>query len=107
DFADGDTPIEGSAPSVSRSVVLSAFLSGVVRGELRTCPLHGFDAKSDRTGKTLCIDTVAAIVNGYGTSTMTWKGNEEDEKTLVTKLRAGETAVHIGNVNMIPDSADL
>src|SRR5690606_14135287 len=46
------------ASEADRSVALSAFLTGLVRRSLRTAPLHGFDAPTAGTGKSLLAETV-------------------------------------------------
>ena len=84
----------------SRSVVISAVLSGVIRGELRTCPLHGFSAPVAGTGKTKLAEYVAAIVTGAMPNMISHTAyDEEMEKRLFAILLRGCALVNIDNVS--------
>lgn len=90
-----DFPFVGDA---DRSVALSAVLTGLVRRSLRTAPLHGFDAPTAGTGKSLLAETVGVIVTGHRPAAMSQgKSEEEDEKRLSTLLRAGDPILLIDN----------
>jgi hypothetical protein len=54
----------------SRAVALSALLTAVVRGSLRTAPLHGFDAPTAGTGKSLLAEMVGLLSMGVKTPAM-------------------------------------
>jgi len=82
----------------SKSVVLSMFLSGVCRGELRTCPLHGVSAPTPGTGKTKLIDMAGLLVTGTKPSHATHSpSSEEMEKRLVSILRCGDQVINLDN----------
>ena len=84
----------------SRSVVLSAVLSGIIRGELRTCPLHGFSAPIAGTGKTKLAEYVAAIVIGAMPNMISHSASDEEmEKRLFAILLRGCPLVSIDNVS--------
>lgn len=89
---------EGAHPSAARSVVLSAVLTGLVRRTLRTAPMHGIDAPEMGTGKSLITETIATILSGrVPAHTTQGKSPEEDEKRLVSVLRAGDPMLVIDN----------
>lgn len=82
----------------SRSVAMSAGLTAMIRGSIRTAPLHGFDAPTMATGKSLCCDWVGLIKTGQTPPAMSQgKSAEEDEKRLSAVLYAGDTMILIDN----------
>lgn len=82
----------------SRSVALSAILSGLVRRTLRTVPLHAFDAPTAGTGKSYLADTVGILMTGSKPAAMSQgKSAEEDEKRLAAVLRTGDPVLLIDN----------
>ncbi len=90
---------EGRKPSASRSVLLSAWLSGCVRRTLRTVPLHAIDAPTMGTGKSKIADIVSIILTGRPANVMSQGGSEEeDEKRLFATLWAGDQVISIDNI---------
>lgn len=82
----------------SRSVALSAILTALVRGSLRTSPLHGFDAPTAGTGKSLLAELPGLIATGVKPPALSQgKSEEEDEKRLSTVLFAGDPTIHLDN----------
>jgi hypothetical protein len=90
---------EGLKPSSSRSVVLSAFLTGLMRRTLRSAPLHAIDAHEKGTGKSLIADIVAILLTGRCATVMS-QGHDsvEDQKRLFSVLRQGDPVLVIDNV---------
>lgn len=89
---------KGIKVSPSRSVALSAMLSALIRTALRTVPLHGFDAPTAGTGKSILAETAALLVAGCKPASMSQgKSPEEDEKRLSTALHAGDQVIMIDN----------
>lgn len=87
----------------ARSVALSGMIAAVIRGELRTCPLHEIDAPAAGTGKTKLAEIIGIMGTGVPPSGVTHSADgEENEKRLVSILRTGDPVVLIDNV-----SADL
>ncbi len=85
--------------SPSRSVMLSAVLTGVVRRTLHSAPIHGTSAPTMGTGKTLAMDVVSLIVTGRLTTAMSQGANEEeDEKRLFSVLLQNDQVLLIDNV---------
>jgi hypothetical protein len=85
--------------SASRSVMLSAVLTALVRRTLPTAPMHGVSAPTPGTGKTLAIQVVSMIAMGRAITAMSQGANgEEDEKRLFSVLMQGDQMVAIDNV---------
>ena len=81
------------------SVALSGVLSAVVRGQLRTCPLHALDAPAAGTGKTKIAEIIGIIATGVPPSGIAYsRQGDENEKRLVSILRAGDPVILIDNV---------
>jgi len=82
----------------ARSVALSLLLTGLVRSSLRTAPLHGIDAPTAGTGKSLLAEMAGLLATGVRPAAMSQgKTIEEDEKRLSTVLFAGDPVIHIDN----------
>jgi hypothetical protein len=94
--------VEENNPEVSpsRSVVLAAIMTSLVRRILRTAPLTIFDAPTRASGKTLLSDIVSYIAIGRTAPAMTWTGSEEENrKRLHAALITGELLVQIDNIS--------
>lgn len=86
--------VDGEATSVA----LSAFLTGLVRRNLRAAPLHAFDAPTAGTGKSLLSELVGIVMTGQTPSMMSQgKTSEEDEKRLSAVLMTGDPLIVIDN----------
>lgn len=82
----------------AKSVALSAMLTGLVRPSLRTSPLHGFDAPTAGTGKSLLAEIPGLLAMGVKPPAMSQgKTPEEDEKRLSTILHAGDPVILVDN----------
>lgn len=87
------------ADGPSRSVALSAMLSSLVRVNLRTVPLHAFDAPTAGTGKSMLAEMSGLLSMGQRPPAMSQgKSAEEDEKRLSTVLHAGDPVILIDNI---------
>jgi hypothetical protein len=98
----GDFPFVADGPkgkSASRSVMLSAMLTALVRRSLRSAPMHGFSAPTPGTGKTLAVQVAAVIATGHEVTAMSQGANaEEDEKRIFSVLMQGDQVVLVDNV---------
>ncbi len=84
--------------AAAKSVALSALLTALVRVNLRTAPLHGFDAPTAGTGKSLLAEMAGLLAMGFRPPALSQgKTAEEDEKRLATVLFAGDPVIHIDN----------
>ena len=82
----------------AKSVALSAMLTALIRSSLRTSPLHGFDAPTAGTGKSLLAEIPGLLATGIKPPSMSQgKTEEEDEKRLSTILHAGDPVILIDN----------
>ncbi|MDO8795202.1 MAG: hypothetical protein Q7J25_11340 [Vicinamibacterales bacterium] len=91
----------------AKAVALSALLTGLVRVSLRTAPLHGYDAPTAGTGKSLLAEMVGLLATGNRPPALSQgKSEEEDEKRLSTILFAGDPVIHIDNCER-PISGDF
>ena len=93
-------PLRGFAfvNAAARSVALSAMLTALVRLALRAAPLHGFDAPTAGTGKSLLAEVVGLLATGARPAAMSQgKCEAEDEKRLSTVLSTGDPIIHIDN----------
>ncbi len=82
----------------AKSVALSALLTALIRVSLRTSPLHGYDAPTAGTGKSLLAEMAGLLATGFRPPALSQgKSDEEDEKRLSTILFAGDPIIHIDN----------
>ena len=97
-------PFEGEG---SLSVVLSAMLSGIIRHEMRTCPLHAFSAPEAGTGKSKLTEIVSIVVTRVSVNIITYtRDQDEMEKRIDSILMRGQRLVNIDNVDtMLGDKA--
>lgn len=93
-------PDEGSRPSRARSVVLSAWLTGLMRRTLKAAPMHAFDAVSPGTGKSLLVRILCLVLYGREASPMPWVGSEEEQrKRIMSALMAGRQVLFFDNID--------
>jgi len=91
----------GSFPFVTpadRSVALSAILTTLIRRSLPTAPLHGFNAPTAGTGKSMLVDLASIIATSRPAPVIAQgKSEEEMEKRLGSALIAGDVLIAIDN----------
>lgn len=81
-----------------RSVALSAILTTLIRRSLPTAPLHGFNAPTAGTGKSMLVDIASLIVTARPAPVIAQgKSEEEMEKRLGAALIAGDVLIAIDN----------
>ena len=86
--------------AVSKAVALSGIMTAVLRGALPTAPMHVFRAHAAGTGKSLLVDTAAAISTGRLCPVIAaGRSEEETEKRLGALLREGAAIISLDNVN--------
>lgn len=92
----------------SKSVALSAILTGLVRKSLRTAPLHGFTAPKMASGKSLLADTTGLIATGKPNCAIPQAENEsEEKKRLLAVLAEGDPIICYDNIERPFGSAAL
>ncbi|MFC0202070.1 PriCT-2 domain-containing protein [Paracoccus rhizosphaerae] len=81
-----------------RSVALSGILTALVRRSLPTAPLHGFNAPTAGTGKSMLVDLASQIATARPAPVIAQgKSEEEMEKRLGAALIAGDVLIAIDN----------
>jgi hypothetical protein len=89
------------ADDASKSVVIAAILTALVRRVLPTAPLFALDAPTAGTGKSLIAETIGIIATGTKPALMAQgKNPEEDEKRLSSVLMAGDAVIVIDNCEL-------
>lgn len=91
-----DFPFENKE---SRSVSISAILTGLIRKSIRTAPLHGYTAPKMGTGKSLLADIVGLIATGQTNTVIPHAENEaEEKKRLLAVLSEGDPIICFDNI---------
>jgi hypothetical protein len=91
-----------------RSALAAAILTGVQRRLLGACPLFGFTAPAQRTGKSLLAEAAAIIATGKPAPAMAVSGEREEiRKAVASALREGHQIVNLDNVEHPLASPDL
>jgi hypothetical protein len=81
-----------------RAVALSGMLTAAIRRSLPSAPLHGFNAPTAGSGKSLLVDIASMIVSGRPAAVIAQgKTEEEMEKRLCAALIAGDPLISIDN----------
>lgn len=92
----------------SKSVAISAILTGLIRKSLRTAPLHGFTAPKMGTGKSLLANVAALITTGKTPCMLPQAPDEtEEQKRLLAVLSEGDSIVCYDNIERPFGSATL
>ena len=87
------------ADEASRSVVVAAFITGLVRRSLRSAPLFAFSAPKMASGKTLLASCAGYIATGRAPAMMTQGDDFESErKRLFALLLEGVPIIVIDNL---------
>lgn len=82
----------------SRSVALSGILTALIRPSLSSAPLHGYNAPTAGSGKSLLVDVVSVIATGRETAVLAQGSTpEEFEKRLGAAFLAGDETISIDN----------
>lgn len=95
--------------ALDRSVVLSAFLTAVVRPTLDKAPIFCFDAPTQGSGKTYLAECIGIVATGSAPSiTPAIQGNEaEIQKTLLAMLMNGASTIIWDNIMGAFNSATM
>ena len=94
-----ETDERGVVKSAARSVAYSQVLSGMIRHNLPSCPLHAYSAPRARTGKTKVVDCASIIVSGHPAPPIgPGKDEAELEKRLTGELISGAQTILLDNL---------
>ncbi len=92
----------------ARSALLAAIITAIQRRLLESAPLFGFDAPSQRSGKSLLAESVGIIATGRKPpSTGVARTDDELRKAITSALREGQLIVNLDNITRPLDSPDL
>lgn len=81
-----------------RAVALSGMLTATIRRSLPAAPMHGFNAPTAGSGKSLLVDIASMIASGRPAAVIAQgKTEEEMEKRLGATLIAGDPLISIDN----------
>jgi hypothetical protein len=90
------------------SVVVAGTLTAIQRRLLRSAPLFGFSAPTQRTGKSLLSECLSIIATGRPAPAMAVSGDREEmRKAVAAALREGHSVVNLDNVEHPLASPDL
>ena len=82
-----------------RSVHAAAILTAIQRPLLRACPLFGYSAPTQRSGKSQLPESVAIIAVGRPAAATAVSHDEEEIRKMITStLREGHTIVNLDNL---------
>ena len=92
----------------ARSVLIAAILTALQRRLLEFVPLFGFDAPSQRSGKSLLAEAVSIIATGRRPAAMSVAAEQNEfRKAITSALREGHLIVNLDNVVHPLGSPDL
>jgi hypothetical protein len=90
-----ETPFTSDA---SRSVMLSALLTVLVRRSLPTAPMHAFSAPVASSGKSYLVDLCSVLATGHEAPVAAQGGDESElEKRLGAMFMAGDQVISLDN----------
>lgn len=90
------------------SVLIAAILTALERRLLESAPLFASSAPTQRTGKTLTMESVAIIATGRAAPAMAVSGDREEmRKAVAAALREGHSIVNLDNIEHPLSSPDL
>jgi hypothetical protein len=91
-----------------RTVLLACILTAIQRPLLKACPIFGYSAPAQRSGKSLLAESVAVIATGKPAAATAISGDREEIRKMITSvLREGHSIINLDNVEHPLASADL
>jgi hypothetical protein len=90
------------------AVHVAAILTAIQRRTLEACPIIGYSAPAQRSGKSLLAESVAIIATGKpAPATAISADREEIRKAILSALREGHSIINLDNVEIPLASPDL
>jgi hypothetical protein len=91
-----------------RSVHIACILTAIQRPLLKACPIFGYSAPTQRSGKSLLAESVAIIASGKPAAATAISGDREEIRKMITSvLREGHSIINLDNVEHPLTSPDL
>jgi putative DNA primase/helicase len=90
------------------AVQIAAILTAIQRRTLGACPIFGYSAPAQRSGKSLLAESVAIIATGKPAPATAVSGDREEiRKSITSALREGHIIVNLDNIEHPLASPDL
>jgi hypothetical protein len=90
------------------AVHVACILTAIERRVLGACPIFGYSAPAQRSGKSLLAETVAIIATGKTAAATAISGDREEIRKMITSvLREGLPIINLDNVEHPLSSPDL
>jgi putative DNA primase/helicase len=90
------------------AVHIAAILTGIQRRALGACPIFGYSAPAQRSGKSLLAESGAIIATGKPAPATAVSGDREEiRKAITSALREGHVIINLDNVEGPLASPDL
>jgi hypothetical protein len=90
------------------AVMVAAILTAIQRRLLESAPLFGFDAPSQRSGKSLLAEAVGIIAAGRRPAAMSVAADQNEfRKAITAVLREGHLVINLDNITHPLGSPDL
>ena len=91
-----------------RAVHVACILTAIQRPLLRACPIFGYSAPAQRSGKSLLAESVAIVATGKPAAATAISGNPEEIRKMITSvLREGHSIINLDNIEHPLTSPDL
>lgn len=96
------------ATKQDRSVHVACILTAIQRPLLKACPIFGYTAPTQRSGKSLLAESVAIIATGKPAPATAISGDREETRKMITSaLREAHPIINLDNVEYPLSSPDL
>jgi putative DNA primase/helicase len=91
-----------------RAVHLACILTAIQRPALNACPIFGYTAPAQRSGKSLLAESVAIIATGKPAAATAMSSEREEIRKMITSaLREAHSIINLDNVERPLASPDL
>jgi len=85
------------------AVHIACILTAIQRPLLRACPIFGYSAPAQRSGKSLLAESVAIIATGKPAAATAISGEREEIRKMITSvLREGHSIINLDTMWSIP-----
>jgi putative DNA primase/helicase len=91
-----------------RAAHIACILTAIQRRLLQACPIFGYSAPTQRSGKSLLAESVAIIATGKPAAATAISGEREEIRKMITSvLREGHSIINLDNMEHVLASPDL
>jgi hypothetical protein len=91
-----------------RAVHMACILTAIQRRLLKACPIFGYGAPAQRSGKSLLAEAVAVVGTGKPAPATAVSGDREEmRKAITSALREGHSIINLDNIEHPLSSPDL